>query len=82
MYKVMYVCDHCGKDMGDSPKFTVTFKSNTLAIQEPKEWHYCSNCWTQVKRFLSEGGIVYNDKPTPFSKCGCYLEDTIRSKEV
>ena len=37
MYKATYVCDHCGKDMGNSPEFTVKFKSNTLAVQEPGE---------------------------------------------
>lgn len=37
MYKAIYVCDHCGKDMGNSPEFTVMFKSNTLAVQEPGE---------------------------------------------
>ena len=37
MRKVMYVCDHCGKDMGNSPNFTVSFKSNALAVQEPGE---------------------------------------------
>lgn len=53
MYKSIYVCDHCGKDMGNSPEFTVKFKSNTLAVQEPGEWHYCCKCWGQVRTFLS-----------------------------
>ncbi len=37
MRTTIYVCDHCGKDMGNSPIFTVSFKSNTLAVQEPGE---------------------------------------------
>ena len=36
MRKTIYVCDHCGKDM-NTPAFTVSFKSNSLAVQEPGE---------------------------------------------
>lgn len=36
MRKTIYVCDHCGKEM-NSPVFTVSFKSNSLAVQEPGE---------------------------------------------
>jgi len=52
MYKPEYVCDYCGKDMGDSPEFTVMFRSNSLAVYEPEEWHYCKDCWEQVKKTL------------------------------
>lgn len=80
MRKIIYVCDHCGKDMEDIPEFTVTFKSNRLAIYEPKEWHYCYNCWKQVETFLSTSKniswIRTNDRYTPFSDCGCYIENT------
>ena len=37
MYKPEYMCDYCGKDMGDSPEFTVMFRSNSLAVYEPEE---------------------------------------------
>jgi hypothetical protein len=37
MHKTVYMCDYCGKDMGDSPEFTVMFKSNGLAVYESKE---------------------------------------------
>lgn len=53
MYKSEYVCDYCGKDMGNSPEFTVMFKSNGLAVYEPKEWHYCEECWSKVKKKLA-----------------------------
>ena len=80
MRKTVYVCDHCGKDMQNSPEFTVSFKSNTLAVQEPGEWHYCNNCWGQVRTFLSTrkniSWIRTNDRYTPFSDCGCYIENT------
>lgn len=53
MYKPKYVCDYCGKDMGNSPEFTVMFKSNGLAVYELKEWHYCEECWSKVKKKLA-----------------------------
>lgn len=53
MRKTIYVCDHCEKDMENSPAFTVSFRSNSLAVQEPGEWHYCHDCWGQVRTFLS-----------------------------
>lgn len=61
MYKSIYVCDCCGKDMGNSPEFTVKFKSNTLAVQEPGEWHYCCKCWGQVRTLLSTKKNELND---------------------
>lgn len=51
MRKTVYTCDYCGKDMGNSSEFTVTFKSNGL--YEPKEWYYCKECWSKVKKKLT-----------------------------
>lgn len=53
MHKTVYMCDYCGKDMGNSPEFTVMFRSNGLAVYEPEEWHYCKDCWEQVKKTLA-----------------------------
>lgn len=52
MRKTVYTCDYCGKDMGNSPEFTVMFRGNGLAVYEPEEWHYCKDCWEQVKKTL------------------------------
>lgn len=79
MRKTIYVCDHCGKDM-NTPAFTVSFKSNSLAVQEPGEWHYCRNCWDQVRTFLSTSKdniswVKINDDYIPFYKHGYRIED-------
>lgn len=47
MIKKVYVCDHCSEEM-DKPYKTVQVQND--------EWHYCERCWTNVLRYLNEGG--------------------------
>ena len=86
MRKIIYVCDHCGKDMENSPEFTVSFKSNSLAIQEPGEWHYCHNCWERVRIFLSTSKNIswgkIGDQYTPFYKYETTNKDSLNYKQT
>lgn len=80
MYKVVYECDCCGKEM-QNPKYTLELKTDSLYVQDRASWHYCNECWIQVKHFLSGGGVIYKDNSSPFSKCGCYITTTTSDEE-
>lgn len=51
MYKSIYVCDCCGKEM-QSSMYTLELKTNSLCIQDRAAWHYCNDCWGYVKKNL------------------------------
>ena len=43
MYKTIYECDRCGKEM-QSPMYTLELKTNSLCVQDQAGWHYCNDC--------------------------------------
>lgn len=55
MYKTAYVCDYCGKEM-EIPMYTLELKTNSLSfyVQDRVSWHYCEDCWEDVKKALTE----------------------------
>lgn len=57
MYKSIYVCDCCGKEM-QSPMYTLELKTNSFCIQDRTSWHYCSDCWGYVKKDLTKKNEV------------------------
>ena len=52
MYKVVYICDCCGAEMKKS-LYTLHLQSNSNSIQDRMTWHYCVDCWEDVKKRLT-----------------------------
>lgn len=53
MYKSIYVCDCCGKEM-QTPMYTLELKTNSFCIQDRVSWHYCNDCWGYAKKNLTK----------------------------
>lgn len=53
MYKSIYVCDCCGKEM-QTPMYTLELRTNSFCIQDQVSWHYCNDCWGYVKKDLTK----------------------------
>lgn len=53
MYKTIYMCDCCGKEM-TLPMYTLELRTNSLCIQDQVTWHYCNNCWGYIKKSLTK----------------------------
>lgn len=53
MYKSIYVCDCCGKEM-QTPMYTLELRTNSFCIQDRVSWHYCNDCWGYVKKNLTK----------------------------
>ena len=53
MYKTAYVCDCCGKEM-EVPGYTLELRANSFNFyaQDRTSWHYCEDCWEDVKKAL------------------------------
>lgn len=63
MYKTAYVCDYCGKEM-TLPMYTLELKTNSSYIQDRVSWHYCEDCWEDVKKALTEKNESDNSERT------------------
>ena len=48
--------------MSDFPEFEL--KLNAIVIQDRTEWHFCTKCWKDVKKYLNKGrgSIIYSDE--------------------
>ena len=55
MYKTAYVCDCCGKEM-EVPGYTLELRANSFNfyVQDRFSWHYCEDCWEDVKKTLTK----------------------------
>ena len=55
MYKTAYVCDCCGKEM-EVPGYTLELRANSFNFyaQDRTSWHYCEDCWENVKKALTK----------------------------
>ena len=60
MYKTIYECDRCGKEM-QSPMYTLELRTNSFCIQDRAGWHYCNDCWEYVKKDLTKKNDELND---------------------
>lgn len=54
MYKTSYVCDCCGAEMTPLPWYTLSLSTQSLCIQDQVTWHYCEDCWKDVKKALTK----------------------------
>lgn len=61
MYKTAYVCDCCGKEM-EIPGYTLELRTNSFSFykQDRISWHYCEDCWEDVKKVLTEKNELDN----------------------
>lgn len=50
MYKEVYTCDCCGVEM-QRPLYTLDLK--TINFQDQTAWHYCADCWENIKKRLT-----------------------------
>lgn len=55
MYKTAYVCDCCGKEM-EVPGYILELRANSFNFyaQDRTSWHYCEDCWENVKKALTK----------------------------
>lgn len=53
MYKSIYMCDCCGKEM-QTPMYTLELRTNSFCIQDRTAWHYCNDCWGYAKKNLTK----------------------------
>lgn len=51
MYKTTYICDCCGKGM-QIPMYTLGLSTNSFCVQDRASWHYCNDCWKEIKNRL------------------------------
>ena len=55
MYKTSYVCDCCGAEMAPLPTYTLSLGTQSFCIQDQVTWHYCEECWENIKEALTKG---------------------------
>lgn len=53
MYKTSYICDRCGAEMM-LPIYTLELSARSFCVQDQVTWHYCEDCWKDVKKALTE----------------------------
>lgn len=57
MYKsAYYICDRCGAEMAPLPTYTLNLNAQSFYFykQDQVTWHYCEDCWEDVKKLLIE----------------------------
>lgn len=55
MYRTAYICDYCGKEM-ETPMYILSLNAQSFYFykQDQVTWHYCEDCWEDVKKALTK----------------------------